>query len=126
MLLQQKKSNFQKFFLLNQLLLILPFFNLKLSDLYKAIKGLDARQHLKEFADKLNITNVDLEEYGYNDKSFSRSMNRSNLKGSRGGMLQTSFNTSALGKSRLKASQNSEDLEKITEENQGGESIDDV
>ena len=31
----------------------------KLSDLYKTIRGLDARQHLKEFADKLNITTVD-------------------------------------------------------------------
>jgi len=94
----------------------------KLSELYKTIKGLDARQHLREYADKLNITTVDLEEYGYNDKSFSKSMNRSNLKGSRTGMLSTSYNnTSALGKSKLKASATSDDLEKITEENQGGD-----
>jgi len=95
----------------------------KLSELYKTIKGLDARQHLQEYANKLNITTVDLELYGYNDKSFSKSMNRSNLKGSRTGMLSTSYNnTSALGKSKLKASAVSDDLEKITEENQGGDS----
>lgn len=93
----------------------------KLSDLYKTIRGLDARQHLKEFADKLNITTVDLEEYGYNDKSFSRSANRSYLKSSKGGMLQ-STNTSAMGKSKIRMSQMSDDLEKITEENQGGDS----
>ena len=96
-----------------------------LSELYKNIKGLDTRQHLKEFADKLNITNVDIEEYGYNDKSMSRSMNRSNMKNSRVGMLHSSFNTSGLGKSKLKVSQvsqMSDELEKITEENQGGDS----
>lgn len=95
----------------------------KLSELYKTIKGLDARQHLKEYANKLNITTVDLEEFGYNDKSFSKSINRSNLKGSRTGMLSTSYNNaSALGKSKLKVSTASDDLEKITEENQGGDS----
>ena len=89
----------------------------KLSELYKTIKGLDTRQHLKEYADKLNITTIDLEEYGYNDKSISRSINRSNINKSRTGMLQSSFN-----KSKLRVSQMSEDLEKITEENQGVES----
>jgi hypothetical protein len=93
-----------------------------LSELYKTIKGLDTRQHLKEFADKLNITTVDIEEYGYNDKSLSRSINRSNIKNSRGGMLQSSFNAGGLGKSKVKVSQMSDDLEKITEENQGGDS----
>jgi hypothetical protein len=88
-----------------------------LSELYKTIKGLDTRQHLKEYADKLNITTIDLEEYGYNDKSISRSINRSNINKSRTGMLQSSFN-----KSKLRVSQMSEDLEKITEENQGVES----
>ena len=94
----------------------------KLSELYKTIKGLDTRQHLKEYADKLNITTIDLEEYGYNDKSFSRSINRSNMNKSRTGMLQSSFNTSGLGKSKIRVSQMSDDLEKITEENQGGDS----
>jgi hypothetical protein len=93
----------------------------KLRELYKTIKGLDTRQHLKEFADKLNITNIDLEDYGYNDKSFSKSINRSNFNKSRG-MLHSSFNTSGLGKSKLKVSQMSDELEKITEENQGGDS----
>ena len=93
----------------------------KLSELYKTIKGLDTRQHLREYADKLNITTIDLEEYGYNEKSLSKSINQSNMSKSRG-MLKTSFNTSGLGKSRLKVSQMSDELEKITEENQGGDS----
>ena len=93
----------------------------KLSELYKTIKGLDTRQHLREYADKLNITTIDLEEYGYNEKSLSKSINQSNMSKSRG-MMKTSFNTSGLGKSRLKVSQMSDELEKITEENQGGDS----
>ena len=93
----------------------------KLSELYKTIKGLDTRQHLREYADKLNITTIDLEEYGYNEKSLSKSINQSNMRKSRG-MLKTSFNTSGLGKSKLKVSQMSDELEKITEENQGGDS----
>lgn len=93
----------------------------KLSELYKTIKGLDARQHLKEFADKLNITTVDLEEFGYNDRSMSKSMSKSYIKSSKRGMLQTSY-TSGLGKSKLKDSQLSDELERITEENKDGES----
>jgi len=93
----------------------------KLSELYKTIKGLDARQHLKEFADKLNITTVDLEEFGYNDRSMSKSMSKSYIKSSKRGMLQTSY-TSGLGKSKLRDSQLSDELERITEENKDGES----
>ena len=94
-----------------------------LSELYKSIKILDTTQHLQEYADKLNITTVDVDEYKNN--SFSRSINKSNLKGSKRGMLQTSFNNSGLGKSNLKQSQLSDDLEKITEENRGESEIGD-
>ena len=98
----------------------------KLSLLYKQVQNLKPKRHLKEFADKYNFQNVNLEDYGYDEREFLRNasvnqsqsrMKQSSISQSRG-MLKNSLKVSGIGESkRMRDSQFSDELEKITENN---------
>ena len=84
----------------------------KLSNLYQKITNLKPKQHLKEFADKLNFQSVNLEEYGYDEREFTKkSINpKSSVKVSQSN--KKSLKISGLGESQksgmLKESQKDE------------------
>ena len=44
----------------------------KLSELYKTIKYLNPKMHLKEFADKLQFKSVNVEDYGYDEREMTK------------------------------------------------------
>ena len=96
----------------------------KLSQLYKEIKSLEPKMHLKEFADKLQFKCVNLEDYGYNERTMTkRSINleSSMRKSGIGNTHKDSLKVSGLGHSRrgmLQQSQYKDELEEIEEEKQ--------
>ena len=44
----------------------------KLSELYKTIKYLEPKKYLREFADKLKFQSVNLEEFGYDEREYTK------------------------------------------------------
>ena len=65
----------------------------KLSELYKTIKNLEPKIYLKEFADKLQFKSVNVEDYGYDEREYTkRSINPGQ-----------SMSQSGIGKSNMKS-----------------------
>ena len=72
----------------------------KLSDLYKTIKYLEPKKYLREFADKLKFQSVNLEEFGYDEREYTKkSINPNNsIKVSQSN--KKSLKVSGLGESK--------------------------
>ena len=95
----------------------------KLSELYKTIKYLEPKIHLKEFADKLQFKSVNLEDYGYDERTMTkRSINPGKSSINQSGIENSnirSLKMSGFGNSRrgmLQKSQYEDELEEIEEE----------
>ena len=96
----------------------------KLSELYKTIKNLEPKIYLKEFADKLQFKSVNVEDYGYDEREYTkRSINpgQSMSQSGIGKSNMKSLKASGLGNSKrgmLQQSQKSQyddELEEIEE-----------
>lgn len=101
----------------------------KLGQLFKDITNSNPKFHLKEFAENFKFQSVNLEDYGYDEREFTKKSihtNKSTLKASINESRQKSLRVSGLGNSRggmLQKSQYKDDLEEIEEEVQSNNDI---
>lgn len=89
-----------------------------LSDLYKKITYLKPKRHLKEFADKYQLQNVNLDEFGYDERDYTKN-SFNPMKSSLNTNLKESKNKSVKKSGMLKKSSKEEyddDMEEINDE----------
>ena len=89
-----------------------------LSDLYKKITYLEPKRHLKEFADKYQFQNVNLDEFGYDERDYTKN-SFNPMKSSLNTNLKESKNKSVKKSGMLKKSSKEEyddDMEEINDE----------
>lgn len=89
-----------------------------LSDLYKKITYLKPKRHLKEFADKYHFQNVNLDEFGYDERDYTKN-SFNPMKSSSNINLKESKNKSVKKSGMLKKSSKEEyddDMEEINDE----------
>ena len=93
----------------------------KLSELYKTIKYLEPKKYLREFADKLKFQSVNLEEFGYDEREYTKKSINPNTSVKVSQSVKKSLKVSGLGESKrsgmLKKSNFDDDLEDEIEEN---------
>ena len=92
----------------------------KLSELYKTIKYLEPKKYLREFADKLKFQSVNLEEFGYDEREYTKKSINPNTSVKVSQSVKKSLKVSGLGESKrsgmLKQSKLDDDLEDEIEE----------
>ena len=92
----------------------------KLSELYKTIKYLEPKKYLREFADKLKFQSVNLEEFGYDEREYTKKSINPNTSVKVSQSVKKSLKVSGLGESKrsgmLKQSKLDEDYSDEIEE----------
>ncbi len=72
----------------------------KLSELYKTIKYLEPKKYLREFADKLKFQSVNLEEFGYDEREYTKKSINPNTSVKVSQSVKKSLKVSGLGESK--------------------------
>lgn len=86
----------------------------KLSALYKTVTDLKPKMHLKEFADKFQFQSVNIEDYGYDEREFTKkSIKKSSIRDSLNNKKSLKKSVLSMSQGDIKDSKYDDEMEEI-------------